>query len=341
MKLWRLDAVRGAAASLVALGHVFPSVPGLASFGQEAVIVFFLLSGFVIEYSSARKLSRGFGYYFIKRFLRIYPVLICLFVLVCLLTGTSISSPGFLRKLVGNLLMLQDFTGGKPHVIVRALFSASLWSLHYEWWFYMLYFPIVTRVRPGLQTVLVGIGGILAALSYLFWPYPPNRLLMYFPIWWAGVVMARIYIADGRITMKSMGTSLWFLAGIAFILSVSAVSYLRGGGRFMPGLHPLLEVRHVSASVAIIGLAAIWQYAGWKGFRPLLGWGCWIAPISYALYIAHEPLLEEASYLRGCVPHRVEELAYVLVLLVFCVVSELWLYRGLNRWFEASYKKSS
>ena len=66
MKLQRLEAVRGVAALYVVIAHSITPTPFILSFGQEAVIVFFLLSGFVIEYSSAKTLDRGFKYYFQK-----------------------------------------------------------------------------------------------------------------------------------------------------------------------------------------------------------------------------------------------------------------------------------
>ena len=73
-----LHLIRGGAAQAVLVGH------GLAIFGiksmpylqNSAVVVFFILSGFVIPYSSfikARKYpSYSFSSYFIDRFSRIY-----------------------------------------------------------------------------------------------------------------------------------------------------------------------------------------------------------------------------------------------------------------------------
>ena len=86
-----LDFIRGAASQVVVVGH------GLILFGlanmpylqNAGVVVFFLMSGFIIPYSSfmkARKDSAyGFGSYFIDRFSRIYvgfvPGLVCVLLL--------------------------------------------------------------------------------------------------------------------------------------------------------------------------------------------------------------------------------------------------------------------
>ena len=45
-------------------------------FGQQSVILFFLLSGFVIYIATSRAESVPFRDYFIKRFRRIYPVML-------------------------------------------------------------------------------------------------------------------------------------------------------------------------------------------------------------------------------------------------------------------------
>src|SRR5207244_10713835 len=87
-KLYRLEAIRGLAAIYVLFNYVFikgPVINGkdysfLFHFGQEAVILFFLLSGFVIEYSFQKSTDKSFKLYFLKRFLRIYIPLLLIFV---------------------------------------------------------------------------------------------------------------------------------------------------------------------------------------------------------------------------------------------------------------------
>jgi peptidoglycan/LPS O-acetylase OafA/YrhL len=64
-----LDVARAAAACYVVLHHVakargWSSGPGLAlRFGQEAVLIFFLLSGFVIFSNERTRATRPSGYY--------------------------------------------------------------------------------------------------------------------------------------------------------------------------------------------------------------------------------------------------------------------------------------
>lgn len=83
MKLDKLDMLRGFAALYVALGHwvdcneATPLIIRQAlRFGQQSVILFFLLSGFVIYIATSRAENVPFRDYFIKRFRRIYPVML-------------------------------------------------------------------------------------------------------------------------------------------------------------------------------------------------------------------------------------------------------------------------
>jgi peptidoglycan/LPS O-acetylase OafA/YrhL len=332
MKLQRLEAVRGAAAIYVVLGHVIWPPAFILSFGQEAVMLFFLLSGFVIEYSSRKTLDRGFGYYFNKRFVRIYSVLICLFIVATIIDQQPITTINWWRKLGGNLLMLQDFGTGKPNIIVPTLFSTALWSLHYEWWFYMFYFPIVTKIKPQKQTLAIGLTGMIAAITYLIYPNVISRLLFYFPIWWTGVVFARAYIDRQKVTWSDAIGPFTFLTGIAFILSIGCIQHLSSGGKFTPGIHPFLEFRHLIATLIIICATFAWQKVRWLGFKQLIGWGRWVAPISYALYIAHQPLLIHANYLEGTlISPIVAKVLYLCGLIAFCWGTELWLYPKLKQ----------
>ncbi len=331
MKLQRLEAVRGAAAIYVVLGHLSTPAVLILSFGQEAVMLFFMLSGFVIEYSSRKTRDRGFYYYFKKRFVRIYSVLICLFLVATLIDQQPLTRLSWWHQLGGNLLMLQDFGIGKPNIIVPTLFSTALWSLHYEWWFYMAYFPIVTQIKSEKQTIAVGIMGTIAAITYVIYPNVISRLLLYFPIWWTGVVFARAYAEKQQVTWRNATLPLIFLIAITFILSLDCIQHLMQGGKFTPGIHPFLECRHFIATLIIISATFAWQQVGWIGFKQIFGWGRWVAPISYALYIAHLPLLIHAHYLEGYVPPIVEKLLYLLGLIGFCTVTELWLYPKLKQ----------
>ena len=66
-RLGKLEAIRGLAAVYVAVGHAIGAHTWWLKFGQEAVMVFFLLSGFVIEHTFARSPSASFTSFLLKR----------------------------------------------------------------------------------------------------------------------------------------------------------------------------------------------------------------------------------------------------------------------------------
>jgi len=99
-KFIKLECLRGFAALYVVLNHnakfsyevLGVDLGLLFRFGQEAVILFFLISGFVIYYSYTRNPTQTFWNYFKKRSLRIYVPLVLVFLLGFLLESAAAGS---------------------------------------------------------------------------------------------------------------------------------------------------------------------------------------------------------------------------------------------------------
>ena len=297
--LWQLDAIRGAAALYIAAGHLCRAhLPGhlslqlVFSFGQEAVMVFFLLSGFVIHWSVAPKPDLSFGRYLRQRALRIYP----LFLLTLLLTGLIgvwLHSPdprfGW-DTLLGNVFMFQDFAIVKPGSFVDVYGGVSvLWSLSYEWWFYLLYFPLSRFTPMAWQPDAVALISLSQLGVHLVWPNFASRVLLYFCVWWIGVELARWQLAPSAETRKLLRRALLTVALATVALGLNAALRHPPAG-LRPGVSPVLEFRHLAAALGITAVALGWHRLNWKGFRPLFGSFTVLAPVSYALYLLHEPL---------------------------------------------------
>lgn len=344
MKLAKLEAVRGFTAMFVFLGHL----PAAKPFGplnhvwlltQEMVIVFFVLSGFVIYHSAHRTLSRGFMPYFWRRFVRIYSILLPVLLLTAALQPWRLHEPNFGATLLGNLAMLQDTEWCKPGVIVPTVFrNLPLWSLHYEWWFYMAFFPLATLLPAERQKHVVGLLGVGSAVVYLFAPHFVPRLFMYLTVWWLGVEAARLHLASpAALTLRAMRGPLLYVALTAAPSLVQAALAFARGGPVVLGVHPFLEARHLCAGVAIVLIAFAWRAAGWRGFRWLMAPFALFAPISYSLYIAHFPLVARASHFAGLEPRWLQLGAYTATLFAFCIAAEVWFFPWLRkRLFAAS-----
>lgn len=338
MIFYKLEALRGFAAFYVVLNHTIPHTFNygglnfgfLFRFGQEAVILFFLLSGFVVNYSHRKSSHNTFNVYFIKRFSRIYVPLIIVFILgyihSCLKSGYLIDPE--LRSLALNLLMLQDVPALKPNVLVAPYMgNTPLWSLSYEWWFYMLYFPIQKYcTNIARQSQLVFLAAFLGAVLYTVHPNFIARILMYLSIWWSGVYISNL-VLDGRgLTIRSLTTPIFGLSAVTIILSCDAFAFVTSGGKITVGLHPFLELRHHIFALFSIAIAILWMRLNWWGFDATIGRFKVLAPTSYAIYISHQYLVVDANYLSFLRNKPLEYALYFLILLLFSWLVEIKLY---------------
>jgi peptidoglycan/LPS O-acetylase OafA/YrhL len=309
-KLAALESVRGIAAFYVFLHHYahfvleesYPRFARLFVLGQPAVMVFFLMSGFVIQYSTdVPGESPGFNEYFIRRFRRIYPLFLIAMALAyagqCVMQHQWLV-PG-MGDLLCNLFMLQD-GGTKPGVWASPFMGNSpLWSLSYEWFFYMAFFPIFAGLRraPWAQKYVVTTLSLLGYFAYFRLPNPIFLFLMYFVMWWAGVELAREYQATERVTFRKQAFQIGSIAALS-LLWYFQVKAARAAGNSSPWEHPALEFRHFVTTLALLVGGLAWYRLGARGFSWLLGWGRHLAPVSYALYICHVPVIDFCKGVR-------------------------------------------
>lgn len=343
-RLEKLEALRGFAALYVVLFHTLPqqillsgvNIGLLFRFGPEAVIVFFVLSGFVIKYTFERSADKSFKYYFIRRFIRLYIPLFFIYVLGYLLkcyTAGELASPEW-RTLLGNLFMLQDVISQKPNVVSATYMgNGVLWSLSYEWWFYMLYYVLATRIPAATINKWVSILVIIAAASYLIYPFIINRLIMYFAIWWIGVRFAETYLNGGGFSFKQMMPYAGVLLTIAGILGLNL--YLNFGYTKIYSYplvaYPFIELRHFVFAILVMFGAIAWYKLKWVGFDPIFGLFKYIAPSSYVIYIAHHYLVVEATYLNFINNKIIEYGLYIVFLLLFSYLLEVVIYNKIRK----------
>ena len=183
-----LDLTRFLATVMVVLAHFdyFGAIPkgawGVAAeMGREAVIVFFVLSGFVIASTVAqwRPSARGYA---VARLSRLYsvalPVLLlglaCAFA-VRAFTGQLPPQGYALDKLYVYLPFHLLFLGQHWTLSEVPPYMEPYWSLNYEAWCYLL-FGLACYLRGHRRIVMTGLA--LALMSYKLW------LLL--PVWLAG-----------------------------------------------------------------------------------------------------------------------------------------------------------
>lgn len=223
-----IESARGAAAAYVVLAH-FLQLLGfrangadsalwldlLGGYAHQAVLFFFLLSGFSIHYASADRAldsPAGLLHYYYLRLRRIYPILLLILVLSCLLmiTGTVMRLPGYAQmwqttsvaQIAQNLLLVADlpYVCGRWADVIGNV--GQVWSLAYEVIYYAIYplFWLFARRYSIALSVGVGCGLSLLAAWASRWhcDHIFNVLGLYFA-WCLGAGIAHLRLRKYRV----------------------------------------------------------------------------------------------------------------------------------------------
>lgn len=158
-----------------------------AGFGHQAVILFFVLSGYWITRSVVRNEARGWSWrsYLIDRLSRLLIVLVPILVLGGILDAVGVfvlQSPTHLDQ-TGAYVMRKDVAADlSPLVLLGNLAflqfivpaygsNGPLWSLSYEFWFY-IWFPalwlLVRRRQLSLGILTLAFGWFVPDLAFGF-----------------------------------------------------------------------------------------------------------------------------------------------------------------------------
>ncbi len=299
-KLERLEQLRGAASFYVFVHHYvrhnLPEAPGVARFfvfGQVAVLLFFVLSGFVIHVSALRRGSLSARDYFVRRFRRIYPVFVLALGLSYLAASIQAGSwvPPELQQLGLNLLQLQGLDRSPGQWARCYMGNEPLWSLSYEWWFYVLFFGVFVGSRGKVRwwsAMLISLVGLVTDVIV------PNQLSLvasYFVLWWTGAALASEWVEAGRVTIRRQAPAV--AGALVITLGWTAVAALqaRQTGTFDLYHHPGLTARHFITTLLVVGVGWAWVRMGGFGIERLLRPFGRVAPFSYALYVMHLPFI--------------------------------------------------
>jgi peptidoglycan/LPS O-acetylase OafA/YrhL len=339
--LKKLDSLRGLASLYVVLHNLVYGLYGLNLIsegwklfffaGQEAVMLFFILSGFVIYLSTHQK-NLDFRSFFVRRFRRIYfpfVLSILLSILIFYFNG-NLADKFSWKELLGNLLLLQDFGRVKPgNWFSPFLGNLPLWSLSYEWWFYMLFYPLY-KFLPKSKRLYIILA--FSAASYLIYTAYPNHICLvgsYLIIWWCGVELATCF-CEGKFSFKqvqiiTISLSLMMFLSLLPILQVQEIKF---------GVYPFLVFRHFSAALLMIWVGFFWYQHNFYCFDRLLGIFAKLAPISYAIYIFHFPILVQLNLTPIFNNFYLEYFLKSCLLFSLAYITEIKLQPVINRWLK-------
>jgi len=268
------------------------------AYGEAAVDVFFVVSGFLIAHGAG---GRGLRDFAAARLARVYSVVLPCLALGWLLdwAGAALSpalyraAPGFAGPAdIGQLLSSLAFL---DHLWFRAAQPGSnlpYWSLCLEAWFYLGFAALIFAPRPwnwAAAALVMGLAG------------PKTALL--FPLWLMGGALRRLCARLPGSTPANADSARWAPAGWAllvlpFVLMAMWNPVGRGCFPYSPlrwDVGCLWDLRFdygvgilVAAQLLGVHLLAPTLWPALRRVAPLI---TWLAGASFTLYLLHYPLL--------------------------------------------------
>jgi len=261
----------------------------VTAMGTEAVVVFFVISGFLVGGKLAVDADEraNLPVYFINRFSRIHIVLLPALMLTLALdlagarlahgsvlygsTGWSVTINRVISDAHGFSTMTCNALNLQGLLCEPFGSNGALWSLAFEW-FYYLTFPFILTLspfvvrRPTLWRALTWLAGV-AALTVVF-----PTFSWWYPIWLMGV-LARVGFERQWVSINLS----WILVPVFLVLA----AFGRNHG-------PLTQYNNFLVGLTVMGLLM-------TRHRIILGDVSarihgFLASFSYSLYVLHQPL---------------------------------------------------
>ncbi|MGO6816139.1 acyltransferase [Rhizobium leguminosarum] len=273
-----LDGLRGVAALLVVgahIGLIFPiTAPHLVTMGDEAVGLFFALSGFLMAhlYGSRPVTRENVLDFLVSRFARIYPVYLAAVALVAMLSSMQ------------NLDFVQPIVSGTD--FIRHIFllgsSGVFWSIPPEIQFYLL-FPVLwlCLAQPRRYSgMIVGLTVVVVVDGLVELPGPGILLVSKLPYFLFGALAGMMHSYwNSWIPSALTGISTLFLLAVFFAYR-----------HILPGFSPeFWGLQSAVAAAVIVGLVARQPPIAARvlATAPMRFFG----KISFSLYLFHVPIM--------------------------------------------------
>lgn len=287
------------------LTQVMYAVTGV---GHQAVLVFFVLSGYWVGGSVIRGLRQGrfsVGAFATARLTRLWLVLIPAILVTQVIDRVGVAlrptsdvyegSPAYhtivpaggpiqnltLLDSLGNIAFVQDL------YVPSVGTNTPLWSLAAEFWYYLL-FPALILVfarRVSIATRAGAAAVSIAAIALVSFPTEssPTQVLLLFPAWLLGALVA---FYQGRIASRMNGLQPWSRNAIRTVALLAVLVTAIADSR----LHHIVST--YALAIAAAGLTAAYvvdvrSSRARAALRPM----SWASEWSYSLYATHMPVV--------------------------------------------------
>lgn len=267
--------------------------------GSDAVITFFVLSGFVIAYVTASH-DKEIKTYLINRLSRLWSVVIPALILTIVADqlGRAINPAAYdgwwyqadspIIRILANVLFVNEIW----FETIRPFTNGPFWSLSYEFWYYVI-FGALFYFRGALRIALVLAAMLIAG----------PKILLLWPIWMLGVFT---WMLSQRITLSaSQGVICFFLPFVIYVMiKVFAIDH-----SLMQWTAEMLNARKAQdvlgfsdeflISYVYGGLIAM-NFLGFQALAPHLGKALAFfekpiraaAGLTFSIYLFHYPLFQ-------------------------------------------------
>jgi peptidoglycan/LPS O-acetylase OafA/YrhL len=281
-----IDSLRGIAAILVMVMHIwevvhikYPSainvnlgavldffISSYLSLGKVGVVIFFLVSGYVIPYSLRNRTLKSFV---TSRIFRLYPAYWFSILLFTIIVGVP-----SVKQLIANITMFQKFVGEEDLIGVY-------WTLQIELIFYFIcaalfYFKKLDNTtfiyKFVIWLLIITLG--LAITRYITYKKLPVALPLGLAVMFLGLAIRDAHDAVSQINNKRIYNIL--ICFIVFLLPICLLAYNRDYG-FNEKWY-----KYFISYVFGIGLFFFFYYKNWQNSILL-----YFGRISYSLYLLH------------------------------------------------------
>jgi len=295
------------------LNNICPLIPTKWVCGQDAVIIFFILSGYVITYVANEK-ETNIKDYFISRFSRLYSVLLPALILAFLAFSIGyFINPQFYGMPKTDILLLRflsalTFTNQIWLHDVNYLFSDPIWSLSYEFWYYVL-FAFIFYLR-GLKRYLLALFACL-----IMGP----KILLLAPIWATGVLL---YYLHQKIALSAQKAKFLFIFSLILLAAYIYIYHGLLNSFLLMDWH--WTYSRTFLSNYILGLIIALNIFSFKylDFKKVIDLEKPIkkcASITFSLYLYHFPLLYFFGAVLQHTPHNIFTLTQMILLTLLSI----------------------